>query len=382
MEFQISLWNYIRADKYPFPVKKLVQEWQDLRVTLGCSLVCDGSKKQVKITQKLIAEARRAKIGMLAYDTRVFYTNYKQKGKSGYEADVRAALSDFEKYENVKGFLICDEPNQAELKYVGEALDIFKKLTKKIGFVNFSWCDSRAAEYGSRENYADVIAEFAKNRLAVIANDRYSCLHARDYEKGFKETGIDKYFADLNCFKSAAEKAKLPYFVSLLSVGHWMYRTPTEADIRWQLSTSFAHGANGIQWFFINQHRFADEYYEYPVNIYGERTPVFEGLVRQTREFLDKAVKPLEGYEFTGARHIGKCYGGTPALEESAEVYAYADHGQNGILSAFEKNGKRAYLLVNNDQNYPEVFFIKFKNHPEKNYHIWLNCGGTHIVKE
>lgn len=54
----------------------------------------------------------------------------------------------------------------------------------------------------------------------------------------------------------------------------------------------------------------------------------------------------MEGYEFTGARHIGKCYGGTPALEESAEVYAYADHGQNGILSSFEKDGKRAYLLV------------------------------------
>lgn len=50
---------------------------------------------------------------------------------------MRAALSDFEKYENVKGFLICDEPNQAELKYVGEALDIFKKLTKKIGFCEF-----------------------------------------------------------------------------------------------------------------------------------------------------------------------------------------------------------------------------------------------------
>ena len=159
MEFQISLWNYIRADKYPFPVKKLVQEWQDLRVNLGCSLVCDGSKKQVKITQKLIAEARRAKIGMLVYDMRVFYTNYKQKGKSGYEADVRAALSDFEKYENIEGFLICDEPNQAELKYVGEALDIFKKLTKKIGFVNFSWCDSRAAEYGSRENYAAYVGK-------------------------------------------------------------------------------------------------------------------------------------------------------------------------------------------------------------------------------
>ena len=195
------------------------------------------------------------------------------------------------------------------------------------------------------------------------------------------ETGVDKFFADLNFFKGVADRTGLAYWTSLLSVGPWMYRTPSEADIRWQLSVSFAHGAKGIQWFFLNQHRQADDYYEYPVDIYGNRTPLFGCLERQTRVFLDKVSKPLDGYAMKRVWHTGKAYGGTPLLKEGdGEVFVYSDHGQNGILSEFERAGKKAYLIVNNDQRYPEVFFIRFPGDASKNYHIWLDCGGTHIV--
>ena len=381
MGFDISLWNYIDADKYAFAAKKLVGEWKRLNVTIGCSFVCDGSPAQVKATRKLVAAAKRAGMGMLIYDKRVFWKNYKNKGKEAYEKDVASALSDFGKYENVVGYILSDEPDKASLPFVGEALDVFKRLTDKVGFVNFSWCDARSAENGNRENYGEELAVFAKERLSLISNDRYSCMHARDYEEGFLETGVDKFFADLNFFKGVADRTGLAYWTSLLSVGHWMYRTPSEADIRWQLSVSFAHGAKGIQWFFLNQHRQADDYYEYPVDIYGNRTPLFGCLERQTRVFLDKVSKPLDGYAMKRVWHTGKAYGGTPLLKEGdGEVFVYSDHGQNGILSEFERAGKKAYLIVNNDQRYPEVFFIRFPGDASKNYHIWLDCGGTHIV--
>ena len=265
-----------------------------------------------------------------------------------------SALSDFGKYENVVGYILSDEPDKASLPFVGEALDVFKRLTDKVGFVNFSWCDARSAEYGNRENYGEELAVFAKERLSLISNDRYSCMHARDYEEGFLETGVDKFFADLNFFKGVADRT---------------------------LSVSFAHGAKGIQWFFLNQHRQADDYYEYPVDIYGNRTPLFGCLERQTRVFLDKVSKPLDGYAMKRVWHTGKAYGGTPLLKEGdGEVFVYSDHSQNGILSEFERAGKKAYLIVNNDQRYPEVFFIRFPGDASKNYHIWLDCGGTHIV--
>lgn len=151
MGFDISLWNYIDADKYAFAAKKLVGEWKRLNVTIGCSFVCDGSPAQVKATRKLVAAAKRAGMGMLIYDKRVFWKNYKNKGKEAYEKDLASALSDFGKYENVVGYILSDEPDKASLPFVGEALDVFKRLTDKVGFVNFSWCDARSAEYGNRK---------------------------------------------------------------------------------------------------------------------------------------------------------------------------------------------------------------------------------------
>lgn len=379
MNFEFSLWNYIDADRYTGKAERLVEEWKLLGITTGCSFVTDGSEKQVKFNVKLINAAKSAGIKMFVYDKRVFFNNYCERGAERYESDVKRALADYAGLDNVTGFIISDEPDKTQLPKVAAALDIFKKYTDKTGFVNFSWCDYRATEYGSRDNYVSELENSLKGKISVVANDRYSCMHAAEYEEGFLRTGIDKFFADLNMFGKLARRLGIPQWTSLLSVGHWMYRTPSETDIRWQLSVSFAHGIEGVQWFFLNQHRHADDYYTYPVDIYGNRTPIFDSIERQTRIFKDKVVKPLEGYRFAGVKHICEAYGQTPLLnDERAEVFIRSDHKKGGILSEFVKDGKKAYLLVNSDQHVPEVFFIYKKG--KQAGHIWLDAGGTHII--
>lgn len=380
-KFMFSLWNYIDADKYKFSVNKIVKEWYDLKINVGCSFVCDGSSKQLSKNIELINKAKEKKIQMFVYDKRIFFSNYKNNGKEKYLKDVRQTLQDYQNCPNIIGFILADEPNKENLKYVMEAYEIFKNETSLIGFVNFSWCDYRNVEYGSRENYQRELVNVCQNNLQLISNDRYSCLHSKNYEEGFKETGIDKYFKDLNFFYEVAKQINVPYITSLLSVGHWMYRTPSDKDIRWQLSTSFSHGVQGIMWFFIHQHRLADDYYDYPIDIHGNKTRLYDDLKNQTIRFVDHVVKPLEGYTFKKVWHIEKNYGDTKLLEKNDTlVYCHSDHHQNGILSYFEKGKEKAYLLVNNDQEYAEVFFIEFKDNPDKNYHIWLDAGGTHII--
>ena len=378
MKFEFGLWNYADADKYIPDVSVTVNEWKELGITLGCSYVTDGSEEQNARVKELISLCAAENIKLFVYDKRV-YLNYYTGDRQKYLENVRAAVKDFGGYKNVVGFIFADEPTEKERLKMLDAIGIFKSVTNKIPFVNFSWCDGRIADYGSRENYSEVLCETVKHGLSYMANDRYSCMHAKDYEPNFKETGIDKYFADLNLFGGAARKSGVPYFVSLLSVGHWMYRTPDRHDIKWQLTTSFAHGANGIQWFFINQHRHADDYYDYPVTIYGEKTQIYHDLVIQSRVFKDKVLAPLDGYEFSRVFHIGKSYGGTPLLKKGdTDVFVWADHGMNGILAEFTKQGKKAYLIVNNDQQYPELFHTEYKN-GAKDYR-WLDAGGTRIV--
>ena len=51
------------------------------------------------------------------------------------------------------------------------------------------------------------------------------------------------YFTNLREFEAASRRHGIPYWTTLLSVGHFRYRCPREDDMRWQVSTAAAHGA-------------------------------------------------------------------------------------------------------------------------------------------
>lgn len=381
-KFEFFLWNYMAADKYYASAECLADEWLELGITLGFSPYFEeGHDISRNFLSELIAACEKRGIDLIIFDKRVFWLNYLAVGTEAYVAAVRAALKDFGGSRAVRGFYIGDEPEKDQFAPMGEALKIYKGLTDKVGFVNFSRNDALDRSFGIPRAYAAELKAFAGYGLDYMANDRYSQLHAKDYVTGFAESGIDKYFRDLNFFRNVAAECALPYIVSLSCVGHWMYRTPSEDDIRWQLNTAIAHGADGIQWFFIHQHRFADDYYSYPVDIYGNRSAVFGYIARQTRLTKDTILRELEGCTFSRVWHIGKNYGDTPLLgKNDAAYFVRADHGMNGIFSEFSgKNGKK-YLVINGDQKYPELFWIQ-GNDREK-YHVWLPPGGAHIVRD
>ena len=52
----------------------------------------------------------------------------------------------------------------------------------------------------------------------------------------------------------------------------------------------------------------------------------------------------------------------------------------NGILTEFSGKEGEKYLVVNADQKYPELFWIRDEEQNE--YHVWLPPGGAHIVRD
>lgn len=381
-KFEFSLWNYMAADKYYAAAETLADEWSELGITLGFSPYFEeGSVKSRAFIKELIAACEKRSMQLIVFDKRAFWTNFAASGEEAYRAAVRDALKDFGESDAVRGFYVGDEPPKEDFLVMGAALKIFKSLTDKVGFVNFSRNDALDRAFGTPEAHAEALKKFASFGLDYMANDRYSQLHAKEYEAGFLEAGIDKYFRDLNFFKGVAAACKLPYITSLAAVGHWMFRTPSEDDVSWQIHTAFAHGAEGVQWFFIHQHRLADDYYSYPIDIYGKKSEVFGYIARQTRLFRDKVLAGLNGYRFSRVWHIGKNYGGTPLLKEGdAEYFVWSDHGMNGILTEFSGREGKKYLVVNADQKYPELFWIRGKDNAQ--YHVWLPPGGAHIVRD
>lgn len=382
MKFELSFWNYLYIDDYYAGMETAVKEWKELGITLGFTFRYAAGKSSRQKMLRLLDLCAENGIRAIVSDDRVFWTQFREKGEKAYAAAVSAAAEDFAAHPACYGFYIGDEPDTSMFDDFGKAYKIFKSICDKVGFINYSWNESLDRKFGGRENYRKFLSDFyTEVSTETVSNDRYSAFNFCDYEPGFLEKGKEYYFADVRMFSGLAKERGVPYFLSQLSCGHFNFRTPDADAIRWQLSTAAACGANAVQWFHIYQHAFHEDYYVYPVDKFGNKSEIYGCIVRETATFREKVLKPLDGFEHETTYFITKAYGGYPLLsrESGCEWFVYADHGMNGILSVFTDGKTKKYMVVNNDQHTPELFWMENKRDSSKNHHLWLAPGGTHI---
>lgn len=382
MKFDLSFWNYLYIDDYYADMKTAVAEWKELGITIGFSFRYNPDFSTKSKMYELLDLCAENGIKLIISDDRVFWTRFRDDGRENYLKSVKEAHNDFGGHSACYGFYLGDEPDKTQFEVFGNAYKSFKSISDKVGFINYCWNEGINKVYGGRDNYKKFLSEFYDDvKTETVSNDRYSAFNFCEYEEGFLEKGKEYYFSDARMFSALAKEKNVPYFISQLSVGHWNFRTPDVNGIRWQLSTAAALGANVVQWFFIYQHRYHEDYYEYPVDKLGNKNEVYGYIVRETLSFKERVLKQLEGYDHEKTYFITKAYGGYPLLTEETdeEWYVYSDHGYNGILAKFSGNGGVKYLLVNNDQHVPELFYVKNKLDSTKDHYIWLAAGGTHV---
>ena len=90
--------------------------------------------------------------------------------------------------------------------------------------------------------YADHLESFMRTvRPAVLSYDHYSLM----------KDGTDRkdYFENLSLIREAGLRWGVPPWNIILSIPHFGYRDPTEAEMRWQVYTSLAYGMKGILYF-------------------------------------------------------------------------------------------------------------------------------------
>ena len=226
MKTDVSFWNYTRLSAFRGRPRDAVAEWEKLGINVGFSFRYDPNEDSRDEMIALIEECERRNMKLIVYDARI-YSPPEGFDEREYAARVSEAAEDFGKFPAVAGFYLGDEPTKAQFGRYRKALKILSDVTDRQGFMNFSWCDAHLKDFSGREEYADYLTSFAEETgLKLISNDRYSCLHARDYEPGFRETGTDKYFADLNLFRKVASACGAKFWTSLCAVGHWMYPHP------------------------------------------------------------------------------------------------------------------------------------------------------------
>ena len=196
--------------------------------------------------------------------------------------------------------------------------------------------------YANRERlgtatYDEHLARYiAEVKPPLVSYDHY-CL----MEDGTRRNG---YYENLAAVRRRSLEAGLDFWQVILSSALLEYRDPTEADLRWQVWTSLAHGARGISYFTywtVTTRNFRSAI----INPFGERTHHYQQIQTINRELAN--IGPM----LLSMKSLGVFSG--------RDSTAYTDHFESKFIAVrpeapivvgeFELPGHAGALIVVND---------------------------------
>ena len=148
-------------------------------------------------------------------------------------------------YAAVFGFHVCDEPFKASYKGAFEHSRRLKQAAPELHpFINLGPYEPGNEDFLGFPTYADYLdATAEQGQVDFLCYDCY-------FQMRPGTSGWDLYFANLRLMREGARRHGIPFWTTLLSVGHFDYRCPDHDDLRWQFHTAICSGATGVLWFF------------------------------------------------------------------------------------------------------------------------------------
>lgn len=320
--YHISFWNYLPTGL--LDEAGAVRDWTDCGINLPMTFEYNPAQHDKDRMIKLLDECQKAGIKAIVCDSRTRYQTLREVGEKEFRKGVKAAMKDFGNHPAVFGFHVGDEPDAGSWESAILAFRIVQEANPELtAFLNHFpyWEEPSFATVlgcdGTMDGYAEKLIDFVhRSGAKIISFDSYGqCAYfQREYYQ-------DVHMKGLKIFSRVAQETGADLYVSLLCVGHWGYRVPTQDDFRWQLSSAIVHGAVGIHWFQFYEAPWPSGSYRCsPVNRHGERTPTYAALSTENRYFMDIFSEKLSRCTFDSVTHYGRPYGNFPLFDGSQEL--------------------------------------------------------------
>jgi hypothetical protein len=285
--FPIGFWNYTNLTEHGEHMDEAeVEEWADAGFSVTMSPSFDpGKPEQVQHIRRLLKWANERHMKLILCDPRTHGPAGREPGKAvsipeGQAQRIEAALADFRGSPAVFGFHIGDEPGESNNDAYFACYRMLRKAAPRLHpFMNLLPHYSGAEERVGYPNWPDYLdAAVTKSRLDFLCYDCYSQMNPG-------ASGWDMYFDNLRLHREAAWRNGVPFWTTLLSVGHFRYRCPNYDELRWQFNTAISSGANGILWFFYYMRQPHANYRLSPVDENWDRTQTYYDIRRFQKAF-------------------------------------------------------------------------------------------------
>ena len=374
---KFSFWNYL-------PVGTLKDDIVDKWIDLNCNLFMsfryleNQSKKEDMIS--LLDKAHEVGCKVIINDERNEYLRLKTMSKEEFRKGVEASIKDFAWHPAVFGFYYGDEPfsdQEENFSYTSSLLRELDPVHSHYGNLLPYWSGllGEPAENNREDSYYyEKIRKMIKDgKIDILAFDQYTQCYLPVKDQAL---GIRQFLNGMHHFSTLAKEANIPLYVSLLSVGHYSYRDPSDLDIKWQINVSVAMGAQGIVWFFFHQHVHDYGYLNPP--FLGEKayiTPVYGRIQRQQYIFNERYRKVFDNVDIDNYGFIGEGFDNLP-FELNTKYVARFDILRKNILTLCtnatyrDDEDHKVMVVVNVSQDTPNVYSIYFNNGEECHFDL------------
>jgi len=177
--------------------------------------------------------------------------------------DVKKYLYEFNQ-NYVYGWKVWDEPggnrklcttlnlvpndDNADINRLVKQIRSDSILNKKLDFINLFptyWDGTPTAE--DYEKYVDAFFASQEFKPRVLCFDHYPFLKTES--GGFR----NDYYLNLEIIRNKSLQYNVPFWMIVLSSGHWGYKNPTFEEISFQVYSALAYGAKGIGYYLYSK---------------------------------------------------------------------------------------------------------------------------------
>lgn len=265
------------------------------------------------------------------------------------------------KHPALSGYHLVDEPNASDFDELANWVKRIQSVDKKhYCYINL-FPNYASAEQLFEKGFAipqgeDIYAKHVDTFLKIVPVPFISFDHYPLKEKNGIKTLNAQWYKNLEVIAAASKKYNLPFWAFALTVPHNQHPVPSVAEIKLQLYSNLAYGAQVLQYFTywtpgINA---SWDFYHAPIGLDGKRTDVYDRIKLINREVQNIAKVFLDAKVISVSHTGNQIPSGTRRIAKLPAPVKVLETGENGaIISLLEKGNQQYLIIVNRDFESP-----------------------------
>lgn len=347
-KYPISFWSYTNLREHGKHFTEAeVESWADAGFTVPQSPSFDpADPAQVRQIHRILDWSKKHGMRLILCDPRGSWrpgpNNNNRAMPADFQDRFRESVKEFGSHPALFGYHVGDEPDAGMKRTFFEVCKVEKEIAPHLHpYANLLPFFPGIEERAGTDTWPKYLDSFCTDAKADLVS--YDCYTQMNPGEG----GWESYFENLRLYREAALRNGVPFWNTVLSVGHYNYRVPNTDEVKWQFNTTVGSGAHGLLWFFYYMREPHGNYRLSPVDEHWNRTPTYDAIRRVQKSFHKRYGDLFTRLACTRVRFHGKAYGGGELFSPDGVVSKVVSDGKVMVSNFVDEKGRRYAMIVN-----------------------------------